>query len=81
VANLIKPFTDISYDFSKYAGAFFLTKRLQLSQMFADKARSFPRVEHLKIASLGQDLALPTNIKLGWKGLAWTNALAYFEKS
>jgi len=26
-------------------------------------------------------LALPTNIRLGWKGLPGTNALAYFEKS
>ncbi len=26
----------------------------------------------------GRLLALPTNIRLGWKGLAGTNALAYF---
>ncbi len=38
-------------------------------------------MEHLKSASLGQALALPTNIRLGWKGSAGTNALAYHEKS
>ncbi len=36
-------------------------------------------MEHLKGASLGQALALPTNIRLGWKGSAWTNALAFYE--
>jgi hypothetical protein len=29
----------------------------------------------------GRLLALPTNIRLGWKGLPGTNALAYFENS
>jgi hypothetical protein len=38
-------------------------------------------VEHLKGASLGYDPALPVNIRLGWKGLSGTNALAYYEKS
>ncbi len=37
---------------------------------------AYPRVEHLKGASLGYALALPTNIRLGWKGLPGTNALA-----
>ncbi len=49
--------------------------------MLEGKARSLPKVEHLKGASLGQALALPTNIRLGWKGFAGTYALAYFEKS
>ncbi len=26
-------------------------------------------------------LALPTNIRLGWRGLPWTNALACYERS
>jgi len=26
-------------------------------------------------------LALPTNIRLGWRGLPGTNALAYYEKA
>jgi hypothetical protein len=34
-------------------------------------------VKHLS----GAPLALPTNIRLSWKGLPRTNALAYFEKS
>jgi hypothetical protein len=36
-------------------------------------------MEHLKGASLGQALALPANIRLGWKGFPGTNTLAYYE--
>jgi hypothetical protein len=36
-------------------------------------------VEHLKGASLGYAPALPANIRLGWKSLPGTNALAYYE--
>jgi hypothetical protein len=39
-------------------------------------------VEHLKEAPLYvRLLALPTNIRLGWKGLPGTNTLAYYEYS
>ncbi len=38
-----------------------------------------PRVEHLKCSSLRKALALPANIRLGWKGLPGTNTLAYYE--
>jgi hypothetical protein len=38
-------------------------------------------VKHLSGASLGYSLALPANIRLGWKGLPGKNALAYYEKS
>jgi hypothetical protein len=41
---------------------------------------SYPRVEHLKSASLGNDPALPSNIRLDFEGLPWTNTLAYQEK-
>jgi hypothetical protein len=34
-----------------------------------------PRVEHMKGASLGLTLALPANIRLGWKGLPGANTL------
>jgi len=34
---------------------------------------AYPRVEHLKGASLGLSLALPANIRLGWKGLPGPN--------
>jgi hypothetical protein len=36
--------------------------------------------KHLSGASLnGRPLALPTNIRLGWRGLPRTNTLAYYE--
>jgi len=45
------------------------------------KPRAYPRVEHLKVASLGQALALPANIRRNWKSLSGTNVLAYYENS
>ncbi len=42
---------------------------------------AYYRVEHLKSSSMGQTFALPTNIRLGWKGLPETKALAYHECS
>jgi hypothetical protein len=42
---------------------------------------AYPKVEHLKGASLRKALALFANIRLDWKGLPGTNALAYYEKS
>ncbi len=38
-------------------------------------------MEHLNGASLGYTLALPANIRLVWKSLPGTNALAYYENS
>jgi len=38
-----------------------------------------PRVEYLKGVRLGLALALTADIRLGWKGLAGTNSLAYYE--
>jgi hypothetical protein len=37
-------------------------------------------VEHLKGSSIGQAPVLPTNVRLGWKRLPGTSALAYYEK-
>ncbi len=54
-------------------------KPFQPSLMFAGNARTLPRVEHLKVASLGWPLALPANIRLGWKGLPRTNKPSYYE--
>jgi hypothetical protein len=48
----------------------------ELSLMFA-----YPIVDHLKGASLGYASALPANIRLGWKALPGTNALAYYKKA
>jgi hypothetical protein len=45
--------------------------------MFVDKARAYPRMKHLKDAALGWASTLLTNIRLVWKGLPGTNALAY----
>jgi hypothetical protein len=50
-------------------------KPFHSSLMFVVRAR----VEHPKGASLGLSAALPTNIRLGWKGLSWTNSLAYYD--
>jgi hypothetical protein len=36
-------------------------------------------VEHLKGVLLEKSLALPANIRLGWRGLPGTNTLAYYE--
>ncbi len=38
---------------------------------------AYPRVEHLKVASLEYASALPANIRLDFKGSADTNTLAY----
>jgi len=39
------------------------------------------QVEHLKDAPLsGKLLALPTDIRLSWKGLPGINSLAYYER-
>jgi hypothetical protein len=40
---------------------------------------AYPRMELLKGASLGHTVALPANIRLGWKGLLGTNTQAYYE--
>jgi len=47
--------------------------------MFAGKAGAYPS-EHLSGAPLyGRPLALPTNIRLGWKSLPGPNTLTYYE--
>ncbi len=43
----------------------------QPSLMFVGKV--YPRVDPLNVAKLGMTLALPENIRLGWKGLPETN--------
>ncbi len=54
---------------------------LQPILMFAGKDGAYTKVEHLKIASLRKALALPANVRLGWKGLLGTNTLAYYDIS
>ncbi len=52
-----------------------------LSQAKPVRPGAYPRVEHLQGALLGEALALPAIIRLGWKGLPVTNTLAYYERS
>jgi hypothetical protein len=40
---------------------------------------AYPRLEHPTGASLGEALALPSNIRLGLKSLSGANALANYE--
>ncbi len=61
------------------ARAFVRGQYFQPSIMFVCKA--YRRVEHLKDASLGRLPALPTNIRLDWKGWTGTNVLTYYENS
>jgi hypothetical protein len=41
----------------------------------------YPRVKHLKGASLERALASSPDIRLGYKGLPGTNTLAYYKNS
>jgi len=51
------------------------------------KCRAYPKPTQVKPlagvlgVSRGRLLALPTNIRLGWKGLQETNSLAYLKNS
>jgi hypothetical protein len=36
-------------------------------------------VKHMKSALPVYALVVPSNIRLGWKGLPWANTLAYYE--
>jgi hypothetical protein len=47
--------------------------------MFAGKALAFPANISYPSAFWGRLLALPANIRLGWKGLPETNTLTYYE--
>jgi hypothetical protein len=50
-------------------------KSFQPSLMFVGKARAYPSEVPFRCPTLGLALALPTNIRLGWKGLPGTNTL------
>ncbi len=51
---------------------FVVGRPFQASIMFVGKVRSLPKSE-------GEAPALPTNIRLGWKGLQGTKVLAYYK--
>ncbi len=50
--------------------------------MFVSKKIAYPKVKYLSdVPLLGRPLALPINVRLGWKVLQGTNTLAYYEYS
>jgi hypothetical protein len=53
-----------------------LASLYSLAQCLWARTGAYPRVETLKAA-----LALLSSIRLGWKGLPWTNTHAYYEHS
>jgi hypothetical protein len=77
--NVVKLFTALIYEEPQLTGLFVTDTPFQPSIMFAAKA--YPRVEHLKGAPLGYAPAFTTNLRLVWKGMPETNALAYFNHS
>ncbi len=42
---------------------------------------AYPRAEHPNVGSMGLAQALLKKIRLGWKGLQWTNTLTYYKYS
>jgi hypothetical protein len=48
--------------------------------MFIRKARAYLSDTPFWSPLMGRLLALPTNIRLGWKGLLRTNTQAYYER-
>jgi hypothetical protein len=76
-AIVIKLSTIVSYNFSKYARAFTSGKPFQPSLLFNGKAEAYPIEAPLWVRLL----ALPTNKRLGWKGLPVINTLDYCENS
>jgi hypothetical protein len=57
-----------------------LTSPFQSSLMFSGKAGTYPRVEQPKGALLGKALALPTNSRLGLKGLSRDKHISLLRK-
>jgi hypothetical protein len=51
------------------------------SLMCVGKATAYLSEAPFSCSTLGQALVLPTNIRLGWKGLPGTSTLAYYEHS
>jgi hypothetical protein len=75
-ACTIKVFTAVIYGFSRKARVFVPGKPLQPCLMFVVKAGAYLREAPFRWSTLGRPLALPTNIRLGWRGLPGTNTLA-----
>ncbi len=54
-------------------------KSFQPSLMFLGEARSLPESGTPERSLTQVGMALPTNIRLVWKGVPGTNTLAYYE--
>ncbi len=63
--------------FTVLAGVVVSGKPIQPSLMFAGKTGAYPSGDRAPLQ--GRLLALPTNMRLGRKGLSGTNAVAYYE--
>ncbi len=75
VTNVIKRFMAVSKDFHIELEHLSLASLSSLAYGLWVRPVAYLRVEHMTGASLGA-LALPANIRQGWKGLPETNALA-----
>jgi hypothetical protein len=73
---IIKLFTTVICGFLYKARVFVPGKPLQPRLMFVGNARAYLSEAPFRCFTLG---ALPTNIRLGWKGLPGTSTLAYYE--
>jgi hypothetical protein len=71
-ANINKPFDGVTVK----AGVFVSTKLIWPGLIFAGEAKHFSG-DPLQ----GRYQALPTNIRLVWRGMQGTNTLAYYQKS
>ncbi len=80
MTNVVKLFTAVIYEEPQLTGLFVPCRPFQHSLMFKGKARANPRVGRLKGAPLGY-APFTTNLRLVWKGMPETNALAYFNHS
>jgi hypothetical protein len=40
---------------------------------------AYPRVDNIKVDSIGKALTLPANIRIGWKDLAETSIIDYYK--
>jgi len=58
---------------------FVSSKSFQPGLMFAGKARAYLNEAPFRCSTQGLLLYSPTKIRLGSKGLPWTNTLAYYE--
>ncbi len=77
----IKLFTVVIYECLWRARVFVHDKFTQPSlKCLLVRPGAYPRMEHLRGASLGKAPALLTSSRLGWKGLPRTNSLNVIRK-